>query len=418
VPFLEAGLPRFADLGADLFDEARERVIAGGPSADPMLGGFFRALDMNRYTRHAAVLAGVRNTAVERMERGQALPWVALSLLLAAIADSEDDPDFDEEQAVSLMGALAADFEPLVDAPEVVAGLMSDLGSSREAPPVSRPLELGPVARELTAAFDPTVAASPVRRRVLATIEASEDDDDPQEPCPALAVPVWRALAGLAPDWLLPGVAGLRPDSVIAVATNPVFVDAFLTGLNTRAVEELRWRNLRLAAGCTPVRTFWLRTETAGGEPLDDITGILRWDPDTALGDAQHRPPGAAGADLVLVFRSSLFERYPETLLYLVSARHGGIVDFTRAPDDAAVRHLPTFQGRIGADVTFFGFVGVPAAEVRTVWVALEEAPSGFRFRNDVDDRDADDGATFADAAFDDQVRVLIRGTHLVPRQG
>jgi hypothetical protein len=265
------------------------------------------------------------------------------------------------------------------------------------------------MAAELTAAFDPTRADAPARRRVLDTVRGL-DPAQPlasPEPCPGLAIPVWRRLAAIAPDWLLPGVGELGEDSVIALGTNPVFVDALLTGLNHKLLEEARWRNLRVATGCTPVRTFWFRADGTGGDLVDDVVGIQRWPTGSELGDPSHRPTGLTGADLVLVFRGRLFERYPDTLLYLVSD-----------PDDAEGT-LPTFQGRIGADVTYFGFVGVDPESVTGRWVVLEEPPSGVRFRNDAVEADnAADGAEFATAAFDDPVRVLIDGAYLVPGAG
>jgi hypothetical protein len=46
----------------------------------------------------------------------------------------------------------------------------------------------------------------------------------------------------------------------------------------------------------------------------------------------------------------------------------------------------------------------------------LEEAPAGYRFRNDqAAANSAADGAAFADLAFDAPVRVLIRGDRLTP---
>jgi hypothetical protein len=361
----------------------------------------------------------VRARAVSNAEAGRPLPWVQLSLLLAALGDGEDDPVFDERRAAPLVRALADGFDDLVDGPDVVPALMGDLGDRPEAPPPSRPLDLERTTAALVAAFDPTRADAPARRRVLGTIGGLDPDRplEPPEPCPSLDLPLWRHLARTDPDWLLPGVGQLVEDTVIAVGTNPAFVDALLVGFNTRLLEELRWRNLRVASGCTPARAFWLRSDAASGERVDDVVGIQRWTDGSRLGGAQHRPPGLAGADLVLVFRGRLFNRYPNTLLYLVSARHGGAPDFTVPPADEAPRTLPTFQGRIGADVTFFGFVGVDPDEVEGLWVALEEPPSGFKFRNDVPSANAAaDGAAFADRAFDDPVRVLIQGDHLIPR--
>ena len=174
---------------------------------------------------------------------------------------------------------------------------------------------------------------------------------------------------------------------------------------------------MRIAAGCTPLRRFWDRADPATGDPVDDIIGVANWPGPSALGGPAHRPGGASGSDLVLVFRGRLFLRYPRTLLYLVSAEHAGAVDFTEDPAAGAARHLPTFQGRIGSDVTFFGFQGFPPEDVERHWVVLEEPPTGYRFYN-VGEQPAPvggDGAAYARAMFADPVRVLIRGDRLVP---
>jgi len=66
-------------------------------------------------------------------------------------------------------------------------------------------------------------------------------------------------------------------DSVIALESNAIFVDSYLAGLNSQLLGELRWRNIPVATGCTPIRRFWDRTDTGSGERADDIVGIGSW---------------------------------------------------------------------------------------------------------------------------------------------
>ena len=251
----------------------------------------------------------------------------------------------------------------------------------------------------------------------------------PPEICPGLDLPVWRFLERLAPDWLLPGVGQLPTNSVVAVQSNPAFIDAFLVGLNTQLLDELRWRNVRIAAGCTPVRTFWQRISGEEDRRVDDIVGIHAWVVTSELGSHQHRPAGLGGDSLVLVFRGQLLLRYPQTLIYLVPAPASGRL----AAVTTSVRVFPSFQGRIGEDVTYVGFEGVtPPSRVRDYWVALEEPPAGYHFSNFTppdsglpeDERSrleqelrhrqgATDGAEFADRSFADPVRVFITGASL-----
>ena len=52
---------------------------------------------------------------------------------------------------------------------------------------------------------------------------------------------------------------------MIALESNAIFIDAYLAGLNTQLLGELRWRNIPVATGCTPIRRFWDRTDTSSG---------------------------------------------------------------------------------------------------------------------------------------------------------
>jgi len=195
---------------------------------------------------------------------------------------------------------LQEHFDERTDDDATLRDILRSLRDVEEEPPLSRPVDVDGIAADLAAAFDPARPDAPVRKRVLDRITGLDPAEPfaPPEPCIGLDLPVWRELARLAPDWLLPGVGQLDPDVVIALKTNPVFIDAFLTGLNTRTLEELRWRNIRVAGGCTPLRTFWTRVAAAGdGRRVDDIIGIQGWERASTLGDPQHSPDDADGAD-------------------------------------------------------------------------------------------------------------------------
>jgi hypothetical protein len=209
---------------------------------------------------------------------------------------------------------------------------------------------------------------------------------------------------------------------VVLVQTNPVFVEALLLGLNAQTLGELRFRNLPIISGCTPLRQFWSLADHATGQFVDDIEGVHRWLANSPLGSPTHRPADAPGAGLVLVLRTALFRLYPRTLLYLTPAPlHNGQPDWAPAPD-LTKRVLPSFQGNITPEITYFAFDLAPALGLRH-WVILEEPAHGLAFFNNTDppaDRKpgmdaATDGATFADQAFADPLRVMLRGDTLIP---
>jgi hypothetical protein len=111
-----------------------------------------------------------------------------------------------------------------------------------------------------------------------------------------------------------------------------------------------------------------------------------------------------------------LFRRYPTTVVYLYPAKPGFAPP---APGEKLVagRKDPTFTGRIGADITFFGFA-VPPADLEKYWVVLEEPPAGYRFYQAGPPPDElpappptvpeDTSAAFAYNRFATPVRVLI----------
>jgi hypothetical protein len=111
--------------------------------------------------------------------------------------------------------------------------------------------------------------------------------------------------------------------------------------------------------------------------------------------------------------------------VYLTPARVvSGTSDFTQDPD-LTTQVFPSFQGKLGDDMTFFGFP-LAAADAKKHWIVLEDTPSSYRFRNTTqglpptvsatDYLNAADGATFADFAFEDPTRVIIDGSSLLSK--
>jgi hypothetical protein len=285
--------------------------------------------------------------------------------------------------------------------------------ADKETPraPGCRPVDLPRLDAILQDAFRPDrkgVAA----RRVLDTITGLDlaEPFAPPEICPDLDLPAWRFLRDEGRQWLLLGREGIQPDDVIALGTNPRFINAFLTGLNTQALSELRWRNIPVRSRCTPLRRFWDRvtspTATESSKPATDIVGIDKWNVNQPLGHPDHAPAGQS-QQLVMVFRTELFRRYPRTLVYLTpAAQTAGKPDWMQeAPLLSST--APVFTGEIDEDLVFFGFPVAPLALVDQ-WVVVEEAPHGYRF--DPSKLGSTDGGQAAANAFVEPTRVLFRG--------
>lgn len=277
------------------------------------------------------------------------------------------------------------------------AGWVEELAPAEEC----RPLDLVGLAGAVSAAVDPTVAMPPAGRRVLATLPGVTHFGV-LEIEPELDLPLWSFLAESAPDWMLPGAGDLVEGDVVALSTNPPFVQALLAGANTQTTGELRWRNIAMTSGWSPLRKFWQRT---GG--AFDINPIRGWPDADPLGGPGLTAP-AAGAEAVVAFKTPLFRRYPATVVYLYKAKAG----WTPPADNEALtvgRVDHTFTGTIGDDITFFGFP-VPPETLSAYWVVLEEPPAGFRFYQDSQFPEAP-GASAAQFAFNRfalPVRVLI----------
>ncbi len=238
-----------------------------------------------------------------------------------------------------------------------------------------KPVDLDALSKVVAAAIDPTVACPPAVERVLSTLPGIKHIG-PVEIEPELDLPLWSFLSNRSPDWMLPGAGDLIDGDVVALSTNPVFVESLLVGANYQATAELRWRNIPLVTRWSPLRKFWQRQS---GDV--DILPIKNWPDIAALGSAGVVPPGRT-TEAVVAFRTSLFRRYPATVVYLYPAKPDWSAP---APEDdlgGDRRVPPTFTGTIGPDITFFGFPVQPAA-LATHWVVLEEPPAGHRFFHD-----------------------------------
>lgn len=302
-------------------------------------------------------------------------------------------------------------------------------GDWEEAPdefaPDCAPVDLVGFGKAVMSGIDPSVDEPPAARRVFATLPGVRSMR-PLEVEPELDIPLWSFLSSSSPDWMLPGVGDLAEHEVIGVETNPLFVQALLVGANSQTTGELRWRNVPLRPRSSPLRRFWQRAAgvppTGGPDDVYDIRPLRFWPDGTPLGDAALTPT-ARGSEAVAVFKSPIFRRYPSTVVYLYDARPtvGDQPDWSNPPAENVTLEKPkrvdvTFAGRIGPEVTFFGFP-VPASALAHHWVVLEEPPAGYRFKaapeagirdiNGVPDAE-NHSADFAHRRFALPVRVLI----------
>ncbi|MER9417895.1 hypothetical protein NKI95_18195 [Mesorhizobium sp. M0306] len=302
-----------------------------------------------------------------------------------------------------------------------------------EEPDGRRPAKLGDLAAIVGGAIDPTQAMPPAWVRVKATIIGLDLATlAPPEAPIGLDYPTWTLVNRHEREWLLPGAGAIPPNSIVSLQTNPTFVDAFMVGINTQFLSEMRWRNLPAPRVSTPLRMFWgyINHETAKREA--DIRPVVDWpskpfgEPGADdVGDLSHqaiKPGDTTGKqDLVIAFRTALFRRYPSTLVYLVRPLPGDDPDtllqappnFADAPADRNQRRYfgPIFFGQMEPDLVFFAF-DVDPQTLDQFWLVLDEPPSELRFRND-QGLAWPNSAKFAERTIDKPTRVAISGAEL-----
>lgn len=170
--------------------------------------------------------------------------------------------------------------------------------------------------------------------------QRTEAEERPLRPImahPKFTVPIADELLSRWPEWAIPGIGALPPDSVTLLETNPEFVAAILVGLNDEFNRELLWREFPTDQRGTPFTRFW---------PTDgpDIDEIARWPLDAPLGSQLQT--GGEG-NLVLVVRGELLRRFPGTAMLAVRgeggklpAALGGVTATPLALDESTVLYM------------------------------------------------------------------------------
>jgi hypothetical protein len=139
------------------------------------------------------------------------------------------------------------------------------------------------------------------------------DPLDPLVQGPSFPQAMFEPLAKLAPEFVLPGLELVPPNTLAVVQINTRFMEAFLVGLNHEMTRELLWREFPTTRQATYFQHFW-RTADASPQP-DDIPPIAGWNPTKQLG-ANSQTSGL----LLLLVRSDLLRRYPRATLCLERA--------------------------------------------------------------------------------------------------
>jgi hypothetical protein len=306
--------------------------------------------------------------------------------------------------SVSQQAAVAADFNPTNFTPQAVASATSNPGFSvtpagvtsaagpttgadsvqaaafRSAtsdlftglldvpsdPPLAPALELATLKTTLITRLDPVTT---VPRRTLALLKFNPrlqwTAADPLEPimaAPDFPQPMYAPLRDLSPDYVLPGVELVPPNSLGLLLANHRFIEAYMVGLNYEMARQLLWNGYPTDQRGSYFRQFWdvsayvpqasdPTDPKALVELLKDIPPIHTWPTPTSLGTHPNRTDIVAN-NVVLLVRGELFKRYPNAIVYAGKAK---VVGNQRVLDDTDERY-PIFRGTLPNDITFLGF--------------------------------------------------------------
>lgn len=210
-----------------------------------------------------------------------------------------------------------------------------------DAPPLGGQADLTPLRAQAMAVLDP---ANTLRARIGARIPLNPGPDplQPIDAGPSYPQAMYAPLAQLSSEWMLPGISNVEPDCATLLAPNPEFVESYMVGLNEEMARVLLWREFPGDRRATFFQSFW-----AGERP--DIPSISTFDGSAHLGS--HVDQGETTDQFFLLIRSTLFQRYPNAMVYAAQAAWSGRV---RILTDNV--QFPLFRGDIGTDIKFFAF--------------------------------------------------------------
>lgn len=208
---------------------------------------------------------------------------------------------------------------------------------------------------------------------------------DPLEPimaAPDFPQPMYAPLRDLSPDYVLPGVELIPPNSLGLLLANHRFIEGYMVGLNFEMARQLLWNGYPTDQRGSYFRQFWDVSAYVpqAGDPADpkaltellkDIPPIPTWPKPTALGTHPNRTDIVAN-NVVLLVRGELFKRYPNAIVYAGKAK---VVGNQRVLDDTDERY-PIFRGTLPSDITFLGF-NLSLADAKG---GTPQSPEGFFF--------------------------------------
>lgn len=309
---------------------------------------------------------------------------------------------------------------------------------------VLQPFNLVNAQAKVSVALDPRVSfpkliSAFVRLPKYITI------DVPERMFPAMAYPdiidpMYKPLADISQDLLLPNVKLIPPNTISLLKTNQKFIESYLVGLNHEMGHELLWREYPTDERGSYFRQFWdvngiihptSPNDAAALTPAQkaaeqaklteahkDIKPIDTWKRASTLDSHNNRSSTGAKSQVVLVIRGDLLKRYPNTLIFAQKAIPGDAkinpqIETNLTPSEFDTELMfPLYKGDLPPDIKFFGFdmtveqakgtepLG-PFTDTLGWFFVIQEVPGEPRFGMDLSFDPGTDGLSWDDLAWD-----------------
>ena len=248
---------------------------------------------------------------------------------------------------------------------------------------------------------------------------------------PVFPEPAYYYLKQFSEKLILPASGSMPDNSMALFVNNPVFVEAFLCGMNTEMGRELLWREYPTDSRGSYFRKFWdseikkdIGQEVAN-DSFFDILPIHKWENDNANHSeilktkSQLGQNHMSGKDDLLIFaiKGELLKKYPETLIFLSK----GELDHNKIMlKEDALKILPDLSAWLGDDTFIVGFpskfeelIGNPATNDPGYFLTFMNRPAETRFGSSEYDFDQEGTEHSGESAANLLVQPYIFGKHI-----
>lgn len=209
--------------------------------------------------------------------------------------------------------------------------------------------------------------------RKLASFFASNfiNNNKPIMAYPRFPMPTYDFLKEISPDYIIPNISEIEPNTITLMEPNNKFIESFLMGMNHEFSRELLWREYPTDMRGSYFRHFWEYDNDPNanvelGEDYNkyindllsfqnlrsDIKEIHKWNKPLGKNDMGNGP------SLILLIKGDLLRKYPNTLVYAQRAKFQGNKNSQRQLDTYNQENVkwPIITGSLEPDVYFFGF--------------------------------------------------------------